>query len=367
MVLFEALSLLFMVRKRWFWAGLFGSLAFLIWQPMVVYSLVALLLAITCPKEDRSGAALRVLAGIMVPIAFIVAYFYFHSAMRDLVGGDVLFNSRYLTRGQWQTTPLVLRMLLHPSLVWEPISNVVIPYSMTLVPIVIGLIAIVRLYFLRPFEYRFAPLLFSFPAPFLWALLDFQLSDDFFVYLPYVSIGFGALVGLLVGRANTPGLAAVFVSAVLLGLALATTSNWINARAAYALKGTTTDLSQQRKGAQEIEEKFGANVNIASINSPQVLVLLHKVNPNPYLFITAGIDKEIEAKWPGGFEGWLGELDEADVITFFGEGQSLLPTAEATSEHKRQLTNRLHSKYKLEKVGPWWLYVKDALYERERG
>src|SRR5436305_189754 len=40
MVLFEALSLPFMVQKRWFWAGLCDSLAFLVWQPMAIFAIV---------------------------------------------------------------------------------------------------------------------------------------------------------------------------------------------------------------------------------------------------------------------------------------------------------------------------------------
>jgi hypothetical protein len=102
-------------------------------------------------------------------------------------------------------------------------------------------------------------------------------------------------------------------------------------------------------------------MKLVSIGSPQVLVLLHRTNPNPYLWITAGVDREIEAHTPGGFEGWLRELGayNPDVIAFFGEGQSLLPTDTLTSEHRQELRNWLYTHYHVEKVGPWWLYVKN--------
>src|SRR5918912_232899 len=67
-VIFKTLCLLFMVQKRWFWAGLCGSLAFLVWQPMGIFPFVAFLLAVTRPKEERRGAALRALAGMMTPL-----------------------------------------------------------------------------------------------------------------------------------------------------------------------------------------------------------------------------------------------------------------------------------------------------------
>jgi len=360
MVLFEALCLLFAVKKRWFWAGLCGSLAFLIWQPMAVFAILVFLLSVTRPKEERYGAALRAVAGISTPLLATVAYFYYYGALGNLLEGVVYFNAQYLTRGEYTTTPLIFRVPSNPSLIWGPVSNVVFPYSMMLVPIIVGLFAIFRLYFIRPFEYRLTPILISLPAPFLWALLDFQLSDDFFVYLPYVAIGFGAFVFSVIRRVKNPRLIGTFFGMLLLGVAIASTFHELNALAANSLLGTDIDLRQQREGALEIENRFGEDVKLASINSPQVLVFLHRENPNPYPFITAGIDQEIEAKWPGGFEGWLRGLEESsDVITFLGDGQTLSPTAEATSKHRQQLTDWLDSRYHVEKVGPWWLYVKD--------
>jgi hypothetical protein len=220
---------------------------------------------------------------------------------------------------------------------------------------------IVHLYFLRPYQYRFAPILLSLPAPFLWAFVDFALSEDFFVYLPYVAIGFGAFAASMTQRTKTPWLAGTLLGMVLLGIAIANTFEVVNAPASDKLLGTNISLSEQREGASQIEERFGKDIRIASINSPQVLVLLHRENPNPYLFITAGIDRYIDAKEPGGFEGWLRGLETSDVISFFGEGQALLPGDETTAEHRAELLDWLGSHYHIEKIGPWYVFVKDSL------
>jgi hypothetical protein len=359
MVLFQTLSLLFTSQKRWFWAGFFGSLAFLVWQPMGLFSLITFVLALTRPKEERYGAVLRALAGIATPLLVTVAYFYYHGALGNLLDGVVLFNALYLTRGAYTTTPLIFRVLSDPSWLLGPLSNIVLPYSTMLVPIIVGLGMVFRLYFLRPYQYRFAPILLSLPGPPLWALIDFQLSDDFFVYLPYAAIGFGAFLTAVIHRTKTPRLAGVLLGAVLLGVAIANTFEEVNAIAAHRLLGTTISLSQQREGASEIEERFGKDARIASINSPQVLVLLHRKNPNPYLFITSGIDRYIDAKAPGGFEGWVAGLEEydPDAIIFSGDGQSLLPSTHLTSEHYQELFGWLGSRYHAEKIGPWWLFV----------
>jgi hypothetical protein len=370
MVLFQTLSLLLASQKRWFWAGCFGSLAFLVWQPMGVFSMMVFVLAVTRPKGERRNAALRALGGIATPLLVIVGYFYYYGALGELLDGVVLFNALYLTRGDYTTTPLVYMVvsdptlsqtLLDPSLLWESVSGVVLPYITMLGPIVIGLAMIIRLYFLKPYQYRFAPILLSLPAPFLWAFIDFALSEDFFVYLPYVAIGFGAFAASMTQRTKTPWLVGILLGMLLLGIAIANTFEEVNAPAAKKLLATNISLSEQREGASQIEERFGKDIRIASVNSPQVLALLHRENPNPYLFITAGIDRYIDAKEPGGFKSWLEGLETSDVISFFGEGQALLPGDEASIEHREELLGWLGSHYHIEKIGPWYVFVKDSL------
>jgi hypothetical protein len=165
----------------------------------------------------------------------------------------------------------------------------------------------------------------------------------------------------MIQRAKIPWLAGTLLGVALLGIAIANTFEEVNAPAADKLLATNISLSEQREGASQIQERFGKDIRIASINSPQVLVLLHRENPNPYLFITAGIDRYIDAKEPGGFEGWLRGLETSDVISFFGEGQALLPGDESSTEHREELLDWLGSNYHIEKVGPWYVFVKDSL------
>ena len=357
MVLFQTLSLLFAVQKRWYWSGFFGSLALLVWQPMAAFAFATFLLAVTRSREERYSAAWRAMAGTATPLLVTVAYFYYHGALADLLDGFVLFNFLYIERG-------AISMI---STLATAASNIVLPYITMLVPILIGLVMIVRLYFQRPFEYRFLPILISFPAPVLWSLRDFQLADDFYVFLPYVAIGFGSFLLAAIRRTDNPRFLAAVLGAILLTIALANTWNEVSSAAAQKLTGTTIDLPAQREGAQQIQERFGEDVKVASINSPAVMVLLHQTNPDPYLWITAGVDNRIEARTPGGFKGWLDDLTEydPDAISFFGEGQSLLPSAHLTAERRQQLDLWLDPRYSAEKVGPFWLFVKKELLLEE--
>jgi hypothetical protein len=163
MVLFEVLCLLFATQKRWFWSGFFGSLAFLIWQLMGFFPFVTFLLAILRPREARFGATLRAAAGISVPLLAILAYYYYHGALKYLVDGMLVFNTTYLVRGSFNLGPQLAGAA----------SNIILPYATMLVPILIGLFFILRLYIKRPFEYRFAPILVTLPGPILWSIRDF--------------------------------------------------------------------------------------------------------------------------------------------------------------------------------------------------
>ena len=345
MVLFEALSLYLASRKNWFWAGFCGSLALLVWQPMGLSGAGIVVLAITQPREDRYRAAFRTLAGVAVPLLLTGVYYWYEGALDKLVDGMFLFNVLYINRG---TSPI-----FNPT---GPISQLVTWYGIMLVPIVVGLCVILRLYFLRPLKYRHAPVLISLPLFALWSLTDFQTPDDFYVFLPYAAIGFGALLAVALRRVETPRLIGAVLAAGLLVVALSNTP---------VIEGTANQkpsLESQRESAREIQKRFGKDARIVSINAPQVLVFLDEKNPNPYLFTTEGIDSLIAARTPGGFEGWLDEIGNYDpaAIAFFAESQRQLPGAGMTREHKKQLYDWIGPRYHAEKIGVFWLYVKDS-------
>ena len=96
---------------------------------------------------------------------------------------------------------------------------------------------------------------------------------------------------------------------------------------------------------------MGGDAKIVSIDVPQILVLLHRTNPNPYLFIAAGIDNRIDATTPGGFKGWLEELERYDP--------SVIVLGRTTGKFEPMLTDWLQSRYRETTVGDWTLFVKD--------
>lgn len=382
MLLFEVLALLFTSQKKWFRAGLFGSLAFLVWQPMAVFLLVTFALAVMRPGGARSSAVWRVLAGGGLPVALTVAYFYLEGALYELVNGSILFNFRYLQGEEFSSLVPVL---------FAPAQAIFRGYSTPLIPIVsvalilslvIATVMLARLYipWTRPEDGlfgeavrsgAFAPILISLPFPIIWSVMDFQGYPDFFVFIPYVALGFGGFLYLAVNRIETAGgtrvppgprrAIAVMVCVALTGMAVVSSLITVDLGARASSLATDDrgpaagDLDYQERAAYEIESRFGANARVVSIGVPQLLVLLGAENPNPYAFVIRGIDRQIAAETPGGFSGWLRDLKRYDPV--------VIAVGETSGPHKQRLLDWLGTHYDRDQVGPWTLYVKKGYPE----
>ncbi|MDP9484515.1 MAG: DolP-mannose mannosyltransferase [Actinomycetota bacterium] len=365
MVLFQVLSLLLTGRKRWFWAGVCGSLSFLVWQPMAIFPLVTLFLAAVQPAGSKLSAVFRTVAGAGLPTLAIGAYFYARGALYELISGGILFHVRYLDPANQEQSSFVSHLT-------RPAREILEGYPTMLTPIVVGLAMVVCFYFLRRSvqgSFRgvvardaFAPILLSFPFPVVWSLLDFQGYDDFYVFLPYVAVGFAVFLDLAVARVEdaygtalrgrggqvlVAGLCLALVAAAGIGSAAE-----IDTPQQPAVQESNGLLIQKRT-ALKIRERFGEDAKLVSIGSPQLLALLHRTNPNPYAFIIRGIDRQIDSQTRGGFEGWLEELQEYDPdVIAFGKTKGV---------HKQELVSWLNARYRRVKVGPWDLYVKPRL------
>jgi hypothetical protein len=356
MVLFQTLSLFLLGQKRWLWAALCGSLAFLVWQPMGILPATCVLLALLRPGGERLSAVLRATAGAAIPPVLAFFYFLYHGAVGPLVQGLVLFNLRYVDRhGNW------LARVYDPSqpgAVWRW-EEVVKGYDLALVTIFIGLAVVVGLIFARPFHFRYLPLLITLPVFTAWTAYDFQAREDFYVFLPYAAVGFGGLIALGLRSLGAPRPAAAFPAFVLLLVAL------VNTPELGPGEGTRFDLADQRRSVAELEARFGEDPRVVSINAPQSLVLLGQKNPNPYLFTTDRMDRQIDAEFPGGFEGWIQSIKDYDphAIAFYADGQRQMPDDGMDEENMAALFDWLETEYRVEKIGNFVYYVeKEAQY-----
>jgi len=350
--LFGVLSMFLTSRKRWFWAGLFGALSALTWQPAGIFLLATLIIAAAQPRKERFLAVSSSLLGIGTPAAALVLYFFSQNALQNLLDGILLFHFRYR---DMPPMPLILHA-------WLPLRAIFDSFRMMTIPIMIGSAMVLYFYIWRRSFHTslrdtltkddFSPLLLTLPPFLAWSALDFQDACDFYVFIPYITIGFGRFLDMAVsgieshfgedGRKWAPRGATVLICAALIGSAT------LDIRF-----GRDFEYLEQRNAAIRIERLYGEDIKLAAIGAPEVLVILRRANPNPYIVITVGMDHMIHAKTLGGFRGWLAELAayDPDVIAF-GPTHGM---------HLEKLMTWLNARYYEKQIGPWKLYVKKSL------
>lgn len=351
MVMFELLSLRLTARKSWFWAGFTGALGFLTWQPAVIYPLTTLFLALVQAgnQTQRIKQFVNTLLGISLPLALITIYFVIQDAFVDFWGGMFLFNLSYLNR---TGTSLVGNIKGFLAAIYEG-------YPTVSIPILIGFLAIIFIFFRRLQQHQnrffvwlaedhFAGLLLTFPVPFFWSLLDFQGYADFYIFLPYAAIGFGwFLQQALQAVAQQESVAPIMKHLLFIGVCLAL----VGGAAMYYAKTANNDLQTQQEWANQTANAYGINGKTIAINVPEAMVLLHRANPDPYVFVKNGIDEWIETAVPGGFTGWLSDLQTYNPSVIFYR--------EAPGKHMPSLEAWLASEFQKKMVGNWTIYVKE--------
>ena len=338
MILFETLNLYFTSRKKWFWGGVFGAMAGLVWQPMAVFAFVTLAIAAFQPREDRWKAILKSSLGIAFPLVLVSLYFFWFGAFRDFFEGAVTFQFKYM---KLEREPILQHLL-------DPFNVIFLKYRSSIPAILIGIVIILYFYWWRRKESgsifsmlsqdQFAPFLLSLPFPFLWSFRDFQAYPDFYVFLPYVAVAFGFFLENAIRKIPSP----VFTLVICIVFALS---------AGYQLRliREETGIQSQRKAAKELDEKYG-NKKLMSIGVPEVLVLLKRTNPSKYAFLLRGMDRKIGAETPGGFMGWFQQLEDSGV--------DVIVIGPMEVDRKRIVMDWLDAHYKREEIWPWKLYVK---------
>lgn len=352
MVLFEILALYLTASRRWFWAGLCGSLAALTWQPTVIYPVVTLFLALaqaSSGKEAMRNAA-RALGGILLPVAVVTLWFFQKQALTELVEGWITFNLVHLDQEGATVFSNILRIG----------GALLTGFAFMLVPILLGLVAIPLFWArrlkgysrsLRPWiaQDACASLLLTFPLPFFWSLLDFQDVPDLFVFLPYAALGFAWLLHRAfdtsaIARSGGRRAPTIFTWAVLVFL--------VGVSAIQYLYVRNNGLHEQRQWAATLNARLGKTDQLLSIGVPEALVLSGRTNPNPYVFILRGIGHRIAHRSPGGFDGWLHQLEKA--------APSIVLVGETSDAFRPRIEDWLTSHYDRSDIGQWAVYHRSA-------
>jgi hypothetical protein len=306
-VLLAVVSMLLMLRRRWFWAGMCGALAFLFWQPLLIYLAVAVV-------ASRSW---RTVVGAAIPLVVAVAYFAVSGALGDFVQAAFAFP----VEGLHRTPETIGQRLGHIAAVVHAHYDAALVWG--------GLALLVVLAALR----RWWVVLASLGAIAAFSAFDFQGYPDVYPLLPYAALGIGGAV-VQARRLRPVAVVAVVVLAAV----------------SWTQFGGSDGIAPQRAEAAGIQRLLEPGETLYALGDPTPLVLTHRRNPSRYVFLGSGVGEWDEAHTRGGFAGWMASIRAADpAVIVLHDWRSAL---------ERRVATWLHAEYVPGYVGCWRVFMR---------
>jgi hypothetical protein len=308
-VLAAVVTMWLLLRRNWFSAGVAAGVGILVWQPLLIYPVVAVALpALVEPAGRRSAASLRALGGVTLPVGLASAYFFVTGAFSEFVQASLVFPLTGIQRDHAS----VWRRVGHIAhVVWHSYHLSGLLFGIGLVCFLVLVVA--RLLGLRHRPRRLAsdPLiavvLVTMLFEFAYAATDFQGSPDVLPLLAYPTLGLAGAVAALAAR-PADATARRAVAGVVVGLLVVLAGfswTWFTG---YAQNGI---LASQRADACAIDLSAGSGP-LLSLGDPVPLVLANRRNPSPYIYLGSGADRWKIRHTAGGFTGWTREIARID-------------------------------------------------------
>ena len=338
-VLLSLIALVLLVERRWFWAAFAGSLAFLDWQPLGIYMLVAIAAAFLL-GEQRWRQAGRALAGAAIPLAATVVYLAIAGDLSQFVDASFTFPATGLHRDP-VTLGQRLTAIVHVVNEHYRLGRVLLWGGLALLPLVLW-----RRRIERPAAAMVLITLLGFVA---LTLTDFQGYPDLFPLLPYAAIGIGGVVAVAVAeRGRVAAAAAVVTMAALVALAL---PRYLNG----SEKGPP--LSLERAYAARVEGLLAPGERLYALGDPTLLVLTGERNPTRWIYLGSGVDEWAIKHQFGSFGRWKAEIRAVDP--------PVIVMNTWVSPLAQQMAAWLSRTYgPVTTVGTWRFYVKPSLRDR---
>jgi hypothetical protein len=307
-ICFAVASMALLARRRWFWGALAGSLAFLVWQPLGVYMVLAVAFAAVAEGAPGRGSRVRhALAGAAVPLAVVSLYFLVAGSFGRFVDAAIVF-------------PLV-GVKREPETLGERFALIgrTINGSYGLIGDFLvfgGLLLLCGLFVARVVRRRpvlatclrdpfCSVVMASFVALAIYSLIDFQGYPDVFPLLPYAAIGFGGAWFVVTSRLDGERLRRAAAAVALAAVAGLCVFSWHN----YTQEATRQrTLPMQRARTADLERILTRDEKLYAFEDPRPLVLTHRRNPSRYIFLTSGVAPWLVKHTHGGLAGWEAKI-----------------------------------------------------------
>lgn len=355
-ILFAVVAMWLLIGRQWFWAAFAGSLAFLVWQPLVIYPAVAVVLSVTSTGADQRRRALAMtLAGAAVPVALTAAYFTLAGALDKLVEASLVFPVTGIEREQKTVLERIGRIatVVHDD---YKVSGV-------LVWVGLALLLLLTVPHLRRHRGKLSDALQSPLVAIVmvtgltevaYAVSDFQGYPDLYPLLPYAALGTGGAVAAAAQLFDHATYRAVVTGVALMTLAALT---------AYSSASFSSDelndggLRDQGAAGCVLERIVTEDSTLYALGDAAPSVVTHRRNPSRFIFLSSGVDSWKIEHTPGGFDGWTAQIQAArpSVIVLHSWN---------TGVSKRMQAWLRGAGYQRADLGPWEVFLTPAAQAR---
>jgi hypothetical protein len=314
MILFGMLTLLMIAKDRPFWAGFASMLSCLCWQPGLLFAGVAFLVFTRYLTSWRDLRVVKLMAGALIPLAIVVAYFYSVGALSDLWIWTVAYNfSVYAPDGMRGMSD----MLAH---VWMVVLRVLGVYVIWVVLALAGILmfSVERIRTklklgesLRSSSLFKDALLIAPVVYFAFCLINFQSGPDLLPLFPFIGIFAGFFITELARLAKPRAVKLkpssqksieMMPAFVLLLVFLVTVVR------AATYRSEDWSLSYQDKQLKLATDLIGPDDKVYVHGTVELLVLLNRPNLSPDIMWDHGKVDYVAARKYGGSVGAM--IDE---------------------------------------------------------
>ena len=284
MVCAGMMCLVLLAREKFFWAGIAGALAFMAWQPGLIFVVVTLLAVVFATQRKR--ALTESLLGVTIPIVLVGIYLAFNGALGSMFRQAFGANANYL--GEKKVAAGIFSVVAENV---QKVWSVSAECSATEMPLVVlgfvGIIAgtiFLAWHFWKTrdakFSLRVLPLWLSGAALFAFSFLDLQKCSDLVALLPYLALGAAFLVISLISFVAVKNTRVSLALGIIFtcGILLYGTLDAFN-------QPRQTGLLQQRALAREINAQLAPNDAVQQFGDTVFLVLTQRENATRFVHL----------------------------------------------------------------------------------
>ena len=316
MILFGMLTMLFLFREKWLCAGLFSTLSFLCWQPGLLFTGVAFLAATRLLTLWKSRAWIKVIAGALIPVTLYSLYLLSISSFGAV--WNWTFRFAYSVYATHELKSLSGALYHFGKIVNRVFDTEIVLIILSLLGLIIFIVQkiVILIRNRHQAEFKNTALIALALPPLIYAgfcMINFQSGPDLIPLFPFMSLFCAWIlieIGRLLSKSEKSWLkeSGKFWKARDIIILLIIMSGMTCYRVAHYFREPRYTLKGQRTTLQVLEILAPVNEDVYVHGAVEILVLQHRTNINPYIFLDWGKDDYIGSYTPGGFDAVLEQI-----------------------------------------------------------